>query len=65
MPTTVQIKEMTKQKLETLKNMKGLKTMDEVIEKMADNELGKPKSMFGKANISPWKKSDRLKLHGE
>ena len=64
-PTTVQISETTRQKLEVLKTQEGLKTLDEVISKIADKELKIPKSMFGKAKISPWRKSDRMKFHGE
>ncbi|MDI6721194.1 MAG: hypothetical protein QMD85_02295 [Candidatus Aenigmarchaeota archaeon] len=65
MPTTVQVSDTTRQKLETLKQKEGLQTLDEVISLMANRELNMPKSMFGKARISGWKKSDRMKLHGE
>ena len=65
MKTTVQISNTTRQKLETLKEMEGLKTLDDVISKIADKELKSPKSMFGKAKISSWKKSDRMKFNGE
>ena len=65
MKTTVQISSTTRQKLEALKEMEGLKTIDDVISKMADKELKSPKSMFGKAKISSWKKSDRMKFNGE
>lgn len=63
--TTVQIRNTTKQKLEMLKEQEGLKTLDEVISKIVNKELKTPKTMFGKANISGWKKSDRMKFHGE
>lgn len=65
MPTTVQISDTTRQKLEMLKEQEGLKTLDDVISKIADKELKSPKSMFGKAKISSWKKTDRMKFHGE
>ncbi len=65
MSTTIQVSDKTRQKLEILKDQEGLKTLDEVISKIADKELKVPKSMFGKARISPWKKSDRMKFHGE
>lgn len=65
MPTTIQVSDRTRQKLEMLKYQEGLKTLDEVISRIADKELRIPKSMFGKAGISPWKKSDRMKFHGE
>lgn len=65
MPTTVQISNTTKQKLEILKEKEGFRTLDEVISKIADKELKVPKSMFGKARISPWSKADRMKFHGE
>lgn len=65
MPTTVQISDTTRQKLEILKEKGGLRSLDEVISKIADKELKVPKSMFGKAKISPWTKSDRMKFHGE
>lgn len=63
--TTVQISDKTRQKLEILKEQERLKTLDEVISKIADKELKVQKSMFGKANVSPWKKSDRMKFHDE
>ena len=65
MATTVQISDTTRQKLETLKEQLAAGTFDEVISKIADKELKAPKSMFGKAKISPWKKTDRMKFHGE
>lgn len=65
MKTTVQISNTTRQKLETLKEIEGLKTLDDVISKIADKELKSPKSMFGKARISSWKKSDRMKFNDE
>ncbi len=65
MKTTVQISNTTRQKLEALKEIEGLKTLDDVISKIADKELKSPKSMFGKAKISSWKKSDRMKFDDE
>ena len=65
MATTVQISDTTRQKLETLKDQLSAGTFDEVISKIADKELKSPKSMFGKAKISSWKKSDRMKFHDE
>ncbi len=65
MPTTVQISETTRQKLEMLKEQAGMRTLDEVISSIADKELKVPKSMFGRAKLSGWKKSDRMKFHGE
>ena len=65
MSTTIQVSETTRQKLETVKEQEGARTLDEVISKMVDKELKTPKSMFGKAKISSWKKDNRLKLHGE
>ena len=65
MPTTVQISETTRQKLEMLKSQEGARTLDELIARMADKELKSPVSMFGKARISSWKKSDRMRFHGE
>ena len=63
--TTVQVSDMTRQKLEVLKKKEGLSTFDEVISKIADKELKIPKSMFGKAKITSWKKSDRMKFDEE
>lgn len=60
--TTVQISGATKQKLETLKEREDVRTFDEVISRMANKELKIPGSMFGKARLSPWKKSDRMRL---
>lgn len=65
MPTTVQISDTTRQKLEMLKDQEGLRTLDEVISRIADKELKSPKSMFGKAKISGWNKKDRMKFHDE
>ncbi len=65
MPTTVQISDTTRQKLEALKQKEGAHTIDEIISKLADKELKVPKSMFGRAKISPWTKADRMKFHGE
>lgn len=65
MPTTVQISDTTRQKLEILKEQLSAGTLDEVISKIADKEIKSPKSMFGKAKISGWKKTDRMKFHGE
>ena len=65
MSTTIQVSDKTRQKLEILKEQEGLKSLDEVISKIVDKELKVPKSMFGKAKISSWKKSDRMKFHGE
>lgn len=65
MKTTIQISSTTRQKLETLKRQEGAGTLDELVSRMADRELKAPKTMFGSAKISPWKKSDRMKFHGE
>lgn len=65
MATTVQISDVTRQKLETLKEQLEAGTFDEVISKIADKELKAPKSMFGKIKMSPWTKKDRMKFHGE
>ena len=62
MSTTVQVSETTRQKLEILKNKEKFQTIDQLISDMADKELKTPKSMFGKAKISSWKKSDRMKF---
>ena len=65
MSTTVQVSETTRQKLEILKNKEKFQTIDQIISDMADKELKTPKSMFGKAKISSWKKSDRMKFDGK
>ena len=65
MSTTVQVSETTRQKLEILKNKEKFQTIDQLISDMADKELKTPKSMFGKAKISSWKKSDRMKFDGK
>lgn len=64
MLTTIQVSEHTRQRLQTLKEREGLKTYDAVIEKMINEELKMP-SLFGKAPITPWKKSDRMTFHDE
>ena len=65
MATTIQISDITRQKLGVLKEQEGLHTLDEVISKIVDRELKIPKSMFGRMKISGWKKSDRMRFHGE
>ncbi|MBI4896607.1 MAG: hypothetical protein HY832_03615 [Candidatus Aenigmarchaeota archaeon] len=64
MPTTIQVSERTRQRLQTLKEREGLKTFDAVIEKMINEELQMP-SLFGKATITSWKKTDRMTFHDE
>jgi hypothetical protein len=65
MSTTVKISDITRQKLELLKKSEGFETLDEIISSLVDKELKTPASMFGKAKISSWKKSDRLMFHDE
>ena len=48
MPTTITVKKTTREKLEKLKNKRGAESFDQLLGEIADEELGVPKSLFGK-----------------
>ena len=66
MVTTIQVQDATKQMLEKLKEMEHAESYDELINKIASEKLGTPKSMFGAVKLSAYsKKHDRMKFRGE
>lgn len=63
MPTTIQVSDTTKQTLTVLKERKKVKTHDQVIQYLLNNEMNIPKSMFGAIKGLKWKKEDRFDFH--
>lgn len=61
MPTTIQVTEMTRQRLELAKRKLGAKSLDETIQRMLDQQSPAPKSMFGslKGKIKPFTRRER------
>lgn len=63
MATTIQVSDTTKQILEMLKEKKRMKTHDQLIQNLIEEEIAVPKSMFGAAKgLSKWKKEDRAEF---
>ena len=65
MSTTVQVSQTTKQLLDLAKEEKKAETYDQVIKALLERYLHIPKSLFGVYKGMKWKKSDRMKAHGE
>jgi hypothetical protein len=66
MATTIQVREVTKQRLDLLKEKLGASSYDEVISRITSKELGVPKSMFGSMKgLGPWTKADRMRFRHE
>ena len=64
MPTTIQVSGTTKQLLDMLKEKKRIKTHDQLIQHLLEEEIGVPKSMFGAAKgLKKWSKEDRFDFH--
>jgi hypothetical protein len=62
MSTTIQVKDITKQRLDFLKEKLEASSYDEVINKVTEKEFGSARAMFGSLKgIGPWKKSDRAR----
>ncbi len=60
MPTTIQVREVTKQRLDLLKERMNASTYDEIVSRLAGEKLGGPSSMFGAyKDLKPWTKADR------
>ena len=61
MPTTIQIKETTKQRLDTLKSQKRADSYDEVIQSLL-GQSGRSRDMFGfaKGKLKPFAKEDEM-----
>ncbi len=63
MPTTIQISTTTKQMLNMLKEKEQMETYDKIIQKLLEEKLKIPDSMFGVAKgLSKWKKEDRAEF---
>ncbi|MEM2994659.1 MAG: hypothetical protein QXI91_01405 [Candidatus Bathyarchaeia archaeon] len=62
MSTTIQVKRRNLKLLEILKKRMGLKSYDEVIERLLEEKTGVPNDMFGidKRRISRFTEKDRL-----
>jgi len=61
-PTTIQVKRRNLKLLEALKKRMGLKSYDEVIERLLEEKVGLPSDMFGidRGRISRFTEKDRL-----
>lgn len=63
MPTTIQIGEVTKRRLELLKEQLGMRSYDDVITKLIPDRIKAPKSMAGVFPDLIWnKETDRMKF---
>lgn len=66
MTTTIQVKDLTKQRLEALKQRYKAASYDEVIVIATAKEFDTPKSMFGSLKgLKPWTKADRMRFKYE
>jgi hypothetical protein len=66
MPTTIQVKEVTKQRLDVLKEKLGASSYDEVIMHITEEKQMTPRSMFGSMKgIGPFTKADRMRFRYE
>jgi hypothetical protein len=62
MATTIQVSDTTRQMLEMLKEKKRIRTHDQLIQNLIEEEMTVPKSMFGalKGKKLKWEKEDRI-----
>ena len=62
MATTIQVSDTTKQVLDMLKEKKRIRTHDQLIQNLIEEEMSVPKSMFGalKGKKLKWEKEDRF-----
>ena len=66
MSTTIQVSEMTKQILETIKEEEHARSYDEIINHLVVQHKHIPTSMFGSLKgMEKWTKKNRGKFHGE
>ena len=66
MPTTIQVKDLTKQRLDVLKEKYAARSYDEVLLRVTEQEFDTPKSMFGAfKGARPMTKADRLRFRYE
>jgi len=58
---SIRINDATKQRLQALKKVYGVRTYNEVILRVTEREFDTPKSMFGSLKgIRLWTKADRM-----
>ena len=64
MATTIQVSETTRQMLEMAKKKVGAKSLDETLQKVLEEQLKAPKSMFGrmKGKMKPFTRKERLDM---
>ena len=64
MNTTIQIKQSTLEKLKKLKGLKNLSSYDDLINKLIEEAIDIPKSMFGidKGKLKKFSEEDRLEF---
>ena len=64
MATTIQVSETTRQMLEMAKKKVGAKSLDETLQKVLEEQLNVPKSMFGtlKGKMKPFTRKERLEM---
>ncbi len=64
MTTTIQVSETTRQMLEMAKKKVGAKSLDEALQKVLEEQLHVPKSMFGtlKGKMKPFTRNERLEM---
>ncbi len=64
MATTIQVSETTRHMLELAKNRTGAKSFDEALQRLLEEQLDLPKSMFGtlKGKLKPFSRKDRLEM---
>ena len=64
MATTIQVSETTRQMLEMVKKKMGAKSLDETLQKVLEEQLDVPKSMFGtlKGKMKPFTRKERLDM---
>lgn len=62
MATTIQISNVTKQLLETLKEEENANSYDKIIQNLVNEHQEISKSMFGTIKGLRWNKNDRMKI---
>ena len=64
MTTTIQVSETTRQMLEMAKRKIGAKSLDETLQKVLEEQMDAPKSMFGslKGKMKPFTRKERLEM---
>ena len=64
MATTIQVSKKTRQMIEMAKKQIGAKSIDEALEKVLEEQLNIPKSMFGKfrGKMKSFTRKERLEM---